>query len=87
MNEILLIILIVIASAIGAYIGTRQFISRVSWKIKLNEATEVIEITPLQPKKKAEFIPDLTQQELDELDKEPALKRFFNKFKKPKKNE
>lgn len=40
---------------------------------------------PVTSTGKAEFIAEPTQEDIEELNKEPKLKKFLKKFKKPKK--
>jgi|GEM_PF-3377258 len=71
-----------------AYLGASLALRNVKFKIVQREMengkTQVnVEPDYGKPAKRAEFITDPDQAKLDELNQEPAMKRFLSGFKKP----
>ena len=85
MTNILLVILTILGTGVAAYLGANRAISKSIFTIKLNERQNEINLEPVNPTGKVEFLSDATEKELEEMNQEPKLKRFLKGFIKPAK--
>lgn len=83
MNHIIIILAILIVG-VSAYIGAERAISKKRFIVKVDKDKEEVMLEPINKSKKAEFMEEATQKQLDEMDKEPAWRRFLNRFAKVK---
>ena len=81
--EIITAISVGIISFIGAFIGSKLASKGIKWDVRYDEAQKkfTIEKTQMKPGK-VYFIPDATEEELEENNKESKLKKFLGGIKK-----
>lgn len=85
MTNIILIIIAGISIGIGSFVGANLAISRKRFRIRMDDARDEIVLEPKEKAGKAEFLKDATQEELEEMNRSSALRKFLDKFAKPKK--
>lgn len=85
MVNIILVIIIGLVSGVCSFVGSNLAISRKRFRIRMDDAQDEIVLEPQKKAGKAEFIGDATQKELDEMNQPSALRKFLDKFAKPKK--
>ena len=67
----------------GSYLGAKRAINKKNWRIRLDQTSEEIIIESASNQSgKAEFIEEPDQQTIEELEQDPAWRKFLNKFKK-----
>lgn len=84
MANILTIIGIALIAGLFAYIGAERAISRKRFIVKVDKEKEEVVLEPITKSSRAEFMEEATEDQLREMDKEPAWRRFLNKFPKVK---
>ena len=62
-------------------------LSRKRFIVKTNEKGETTIEQVGRPKQKMEFLPEITQEELEEAEKSTAMQTFLGRFHKPAKKE
>lgn len=83
-DEIILIIAVAIIAGVSAYLGAERAINKKRFIVKVDKESEEITLEPVVKAKKVEFVGEATQEQLDEMDKEPVWRRFLRKFPKVK---
>ena len=90
MSDTTTIILIGIVAFGASWLGANFALNRRKFIIKVDEKGDKIELTtePMLAKlQQVVYIPDANQEELEEMAKEPRLKRFLKSFAKPAEKE
>ena len=83
MNELTLILI----GFILGYMLASILLSKKKFIVSTNEKNEVVIAQVGKPKTKLEFLGELTQKEVEDIERPTALQKFLGGFKKPAKEE
>ena len=81
--EIITAISLIIVCGTMSFLGEKMALRNVKFKVQQDiSQPNTFKIVPDAWKRgKVEFLPDATQEELEEMQKEPAWRKFLNSFK------
>lgn len=82
--EILTIISLIFVCGLSSFFGAKLAFRNVKWTIREDKTyPNTFKVEPDRKKQgKVEFLPDATQEELEEMQMEPKWRKFLNSFKK-----
>ncbi len=82
--ELITTISLIVICGLSSFLGAKLAFRNVKFKIQqdLSQPNTFKIVPELRKGGKVEFIPDATQDELEEMQKEPAWRKFLNSFKK-----